>query len=265
MPSDQVQTLKRAIILLDCFTLDHPELGVREVARMANLSSSTTGRLLAALKEAGILNQNPANRAYSLGPKVLTWAGVYTNTLDIRARAIASLHELHRDTQETISLYILDGNYRVCVERLESQQNVRITSRVGLRLPLYAGSAGKAMLAFLPPARQKELIRSTALAPLTERTITDPEALCREMEKIRADGYAVSRGEWILDASGVAAPVFDQNGEVIAAVTISGPAQRFTDEAIARYIPMILPVAGPDFPAAGIPRSLIESSLIFTP
>jgi DNA-binding IclR family transcriptional regulator len=243
MPSDQVQTLKRAFILLDCFTLEHPELGVREVARMVNLSSSTTGRLLAAMKEAGILSQNPVTRVYLLGPKVLAWAGVYTNTLDIRAKAIGYLHELHLATRETISLYILDGNDRVCVERLESPRSVRITSRVGLRLPLYAGSAGKAMLAFLPPARQKEVIHSSVLVPLTEKTIVDPDALCREIEKIRKEGYAVSRGEWLLDASGVAAPIFDQSGVVTAAVTISGPAQRFTDEAIAQYIPMILPVA----------------------
>ena len=243
MPSDQVQTLQRAFRLLDCFTQDSPDLGVREIARMVNLSSSTTGRLLAAMKEAGILSQNPKTRTYLLGPKVLLWAGIYSNTLDIRLRALRYLQELRHTTQETVTLYILDAYDRVCVERMESPHNVRITSRIGQRLPLYAGSAGKAMLAFLPLARREELLHSTDLVPLTGKTIVDPDRLRLEIEQVRKDGYAVSRGEWLVDASEVAAPVFDQNGDVIAAVTVSGPAQRFTDEAIAHHIPSILTAA----------------------
>jgi DNA-binding IclR family transcriptional regulator len=243
MPTDQVQTLRRAVELLDCFSQERPELGVREIARMANLSSSTAGRLLAALKEAGILSQNPTTHAYMLGPKVLIWAGIYSNTLDVRTKALEYLHALHRETQETISLYVLDGNDRVCVERIESPHNVRIVARIGRRLPLHAGSAGKVLLAYLPSPRQEEIIRSSSLTALTPQTIVDPAALRSELAKIRQDGYAISRGEWLTDASGVAAPIFDYNGEVGAAVTISGPGQRFTDDAFERYIPMILTIA----------------------
>jgi IclR family transcriptional regulator, KDG regulon repressor len=243
MPSDQVQTLSRVVDLLDCFSLERPELGVREIARMVNLSSSTAGRLLAALKEAGILSQNPVTHAYMLGSKVLFWAGIYTNTLDVRMKALESLHDLHRETEETISLYVLDGNDRVCVERIESPHNVRIVARIGRRLPLHAGSAGKVLLAHLPFARQEEIIRSNSLTALTPHTIVNPDELRSELAKIRQDGYAISRGEWLMDASGVAAPIFDYGGGVVAAVTISGPGQRFTDEAFARYIPMILTVA----------------------
>jgi len=243
MPSEQVHTLKRAVELLDCFTLERPELGVREIARMAGLSSSTAGRLLAALKDAGILFQNPATHAYMIGPKVLIWAGIYTNTLDVRTKALGHMHELQDITQETISLYVRDGDDRVCVERLESPLNVRIVARIGRRLPLYAGSAGKVLMAFLPAEHQEEIIHSSSLAPLTPHTISDPDALRKELAHICQTGYAVSRGEWLMDASGVAAPVFDYNGEVVAAITISGPGQRFTDEAFERYIPMILTVA----------------------
>jgi DNA-binding IclR family transcriptional regulator len=255
MPSDQVQTLKRSISLLDCFSTDQPSLGVREAARKAGLSSSTTGRLLAAMKDSGLLTQDPLSRAYSLGPKVLAWSGVYSSTLDVRAIAMRDLEELHRATQETVSLYILDGGDRVCVERLESPHNVRVSSRIGLRLPLYAGSAGKAMLAFLPAARREEIIAATPLAPLTAKTITSPEELRSELEKVRRDGYAVSRGEWQIDASGVAAPVFDHSSAPVAAVTISGPAQRFSDEAIEKYTRLILPVAARISQEMGFPIS----------
>jgi IclR family transcriptional regulator, KDG regulon repressor len=235
MPAEQLKTLSRAIAVLDCFSQQNSELGVREIARMVNLSSSATGRLLAGLKELGILSQNPVTRAYSMGARVLSWAEIYNSSMDVRNQSLSLIQELHQNIQETISLYILEGDERVCIERLESTQSVRIVARVGRRLPLYAGSGGKAMLAFLPPDRQEAIITQTELAPLTKKTITDPAVLRRELKKIRTDGFAVSHGEWIEDAAGVAAPVFNQSGTVIAALSISGPASRFTKDHVARY------------------------------
>lgn len=235
MPAEQLQTLNRAITVLDCFTREHPQLGVREVARMTNLSTTTTGRLLAALKTVGILTQNPLTHAYAIGPRVLTWADIYNVTQDVRNLALPAIEELHEKTRETISLYLLDGDDRVCIERLESPQTVRITQRLGRRLPLYAGSAGKAMLAFLPEERRLAYLKRIALEPLTSSTITDPDVLKCELEEIRKQGSAVSYGEWISDAAGVAAPILDQNGAVIAGLSISGPRQRFTEENVPVY------------------------------
>ncbi len=243
MPSDKAQTLHRVIAILDCFSFERPVLGVREVARMVHLSSSTTGRLMASLKSLGLLSQNPSTHSYSLGARVLTWAGVYAGTLDIRNTALPAIAELHQETRETISLYILEGNERVCVERMESPENVRIIARLGRRLPLYAGSAGKVFLAFMPNQRREDILSTVPLVPLTPNTISDLPTLRKELDCIRQQGYAVSQGEWTQDASGVAAPVFDQTGNIIAALTISGPSQRFTPEAIARYIPVATRVA----------------------
>ncbi|MCL4560669.1 MAG: IclR family transcriptional regulator [Chloroflexi bacterium] len=259
MPVEQVHSIHRAFALLDCFTQETPELGVRKIARQVHLSSSTAGRLLAALKEEGVLSQNSATRAYSLGPRLLVWAGIYSSTLDIRSKALTFLQELYKETQETISLYLLDGNDRVCVERLESSQNVRIVARIGRRLPLYAGSAGKVLLAFLPPARQEEYLQTIQMTPLTAKTISNPDGLRRELAKIRGEGYAVSHGEWILEASGVSAPIFDHQGEVAAAITISGPGQRFDEATVARYVAKILPVAAQISQAIGyLPNHIIH-------
>lgn len=243
MPAEQMKTLNRAVALLDCFTHDKSEIGVREAARLLNLSHSAAGRLMIALKELGVLKQNPTTQQYALGGRVLTWAGVYTTSMDVRNIALPALQEIHHSTQETISLYILEGDERVCVERLESPQNVRIVARIGRRLPLYAGSAGKVFLAFLSPQRCEEILSRTIFQPLTEKTIIDKGKLLEELEKIRRNGYAYSSGEWLLDASGVAAPVFSQTGEVVAAVTISGPSQRFTEILIQQYAHEVLRVA----------------------
>ncbi len=243
MKMENLQTIQRAFAVLDCFTLEHQELGVRETARLIHTPSSTTGRLLAALKNAGVLNQNPTTKTYSLGGKVLSWAGVYSSGLDVRHLALPHMEQLHHSTQETISLYVLEGDVRVCVERLESTQSVRIVARIGRRLPLYAGSAGKVFLAFLNPQRCKEILDNTAWEPLTHKTITNREKLEAELVKIKAQGYGISHGEWLPEASGIAAPIFDQNGEVTAAVAISGPTQRFSDEKISQYIPEVTNVA----------------------
>lgn len=235
MPAEKMQSLERAVAILNCFSLEQPELGVREVSRKINLSVSTTGRIMAGLKEMGLLSQNPDTRAYALGSAVLVWAGVYSSTLGVRNAALAAIDRLHSDTQETISLYILQGDERVCVERRESPQTVRLVTRVGRRLPLYAGSAGKVFLAFLPPDRTREILDHSSFVPFTSSTIIDRSLLEVELETVRRQGYALSTGEWQREASGIAAPIFNERGEIMAALTISGPSQRFTDDKMREY------------------------------
>jgi DNA-binding IclR family transcriptional regulator len=232
MINEKIQTIDRFIQIMDCFTIDQNELGVREVSRMTGLSSSVCGRLMLSLRDQGLLLQNHNSKAYSVGPKSLRWAEVYTTNLDIRNVALPVIHELLIDTKETISLYILDGDERLCVERLESAQNVRIVARIGRRLPLYAGSAGKVLLAFLPEKRQEEILERTNFAPFTDKTIIDVELLKVQLLNIRKQGYAFSDGEWVEDAAGIAAPIFDMKGDILAALTVSGPSFRFTKEKI---------------------------------
>jgi len=230
-----ISTLANAVQLMDCFTKDDPYLGVREAARKAGVSSSTTGRVFASLKELGLLVQDMETRQYALAGKVLAWAEVYTATLDVRRVALPYIYDLQRVTGETISLYILEGNERVCVERLESEQNVRMVARVGRYLPLHAGSAGKLFLAYMSKEQQKEVLETEPRKAFTPMTITDPDQLLEECQLIREQGYAVSHGEWIADASGVAAPIFNQRDQMVAAMTISGPTHRFTPDKIEKF------------------------------
>jgi DNA-binding IclR family transcriptional regulator len=243
METEKSKSLQRIIAILDCFTYERPELGVREIARTIGFSSSTAGRLLQAMKEVGLLQQNPVNQSYSLGGKVLAWAGVYSSTLDVRNAALPAIQELHQVTRETISLYVLEGNERVCVERLESDQNVRIVARLGRRVPLYAGSAGKVFLAFLPPAKRDAILKAEPPTSITDSTIVDIQVLMEDLRHIRSQGYAVSFGEWVTEAAGVAAPIFDARQEIIAALTISGPRQRFSQDAVLHFGTVVTRVA----------------------
>jgi IclR family KDG regulon transcriptional repressor len=244
MSSSPSSMLAHIVAILDCFTMDQTELGVREVARKADLTTSTAGRLMADMKEFGILQQNSATRMYSLGMKILAWSGIYLSSLDLRTIALPIMGDLRRLTSETVSLYLVDGNERLCVERIESQHNVRMVARVGHRLPLYAGSAGKAILAFMPAKRVDHILNTTVFESLTPMTIVDPELLKMDLERVRLKGYAESHGEWIQEASGVAAPILGQGGEVIGALSISGPGSRFTPMRVREYAAEVVRAAG---------------------
>ena len=225
-------TLSHAIALMDCFSKDEPYLGVRKAARMTGLPTSTVGRTMASLKEVGLLTQDMDTRQYTLAGKVLAWAEVYSATLDVRRVAQPYIYDIQRLTGETISLYVLEGVERVCVERLESDQNVRVVARVGRYLPLHAGSAGKLFLAYLPEEKREAVLENESRHAFTPLTITDPDELRRQCKIILENGFALSHGEWTYDASGVAAPIFNHRGQMIAALTVSGPTQRFTEDKI---------------------------------
>jgi DNA-binding IclR family transcriptional regulator len=119
-----------------------------------------------------------------------------------------------------------------------------MTSRVGHRLPLYAGSAGKAILAFLPDAKVQEILQSSPLTPFTPQTFTDRDRLLAEIHKIRQQGYSISVGEWISEAAGVAAPILRQGAEVVGALSISGPGSRFVPEKVDQYARDVVQAAG---------------------
>jgi len=237
------RTVLRAISIVDCFSQERPELGVREVARRLNLSSSTAGRLLATLQRAGVLTQNLRMRKYMLGPRVLAWAGIYTGILDVRAVAGPILDRLRQATRETTTLYVLDGDERVCVERLEGPQNIRAVVRLGERLPIYAGAGGKVLLAFLPPETRQATLARLVLARFTDKTIRNRARLERELMTIRRQGYATSVAERFAGASAVAAPVRGADGAVIAAVNVSGPSDRFRGARQARCIRQVTKAA----------------------
>ncbi|MBI9047956.1 MAG: IclR family transcriptional regulator [Anaerolineaceae bacterium] len=239
-----MQAINRIVSILDCFSQAHPQLGVREIARKIGLPASTTGRILVDMKASGLLGQNSDNQMYLLGGRLLSWAGVYTATLDVRIIAMPSMHKLHQSTDETISLYILEGNERLCVERMESTHNVRIVARIGRHLPLYAGSAGRVFLAHLSEDRRDQILDETEFILLTPNTIPNRKKLLEEVSKTRKKGFSVSNGEWLQEASGIAAPIFDQSREIAAAISISGPTQRFTPENIKIYSEKLLNAAG---------------------
>lgn len=228
MASAEHQYINRIFSLLDCFSLEKPELGVREAARLLNISPSSCGRLLGELRDEGILVQNNETRMYSLGGRVIRWAGVYTGSSDLRKKAFPYMQEMYKLTNETVTLYTAEEFDRVCVERIESRKTVRIVETVGTRIKIFTGSGGKSILAFRTPEEIERVFDYARTFPKYQDESFFIQ-LREEFETIRRLGYAVSHGEWETDASGIGAPIFNDKGLPIGSISISGPSQRFQD------------------------------------
>lgn len=220
------QALVRALRLLDIVATQEP-LRTAAVAEQAGLSRATVHRMLGALAEAGLLRQDSAEGHWRLGLKVFEMAHRVWDSLDLRGAAEPELARLAQASGETARLALLDGNGCVYVDQREAARSgVRLGNGIGARTPLHASACGKVILAHLPPPDRRRRIRSLPLTPLTAATITDPAAFQRDLDLVKARGYAVSLGESTEGVAAVAAPVLDHLGEPIAAVCVIGPSFR---------------------------------------
>ena len=231
-PGTLIQSVQRAAALLKVFDNGPAELGVSELSRMTRLHKSTASRLLATMEREGLLERVPGTEKYRLGFMLVRLAGQVTHFGDIRATARPVLIELAEASRETVHLAVLDEGEVINIEQISGPHLVRDTNWVGRRTPLHCVANGKALLAFRP-ASEIARVLAQPLARFTERTIDDPAALRAELALVRERGYAQALGEAEVGLNAVAAPVRDNTGQVVAAVSISGPAYRVTADRIA--------------------------------
>lgn len=241
--SQSVRAVERALDILLLYSQDQPELSISEIARHVELPKSTVHRLLTALQHKGFIQQNPENQKYGLGMVLMHLGHLVAEQLDIRRLARPLMRHLERETGETVNLNVARDGHRVCIEKVESHQDVRHFVEVGKQLPIYCGASGKVLMAYMEPDEVEEIVRRTGLSPYTSRTIADPEALRQELAAIRRRGYATSASERVEGASSVSAPVRDSTGRVVASLTISGPSFRFTPEKVLDFVDKVLQAA----------------------
>jgi IclR family transcriptional regulator, KDG regulon repressor len=239
-PNGTVQSLQRALSLLEALAETRGEIGIAELSRRVGLHVSTTHRLLATLIPPGYARQNPDTGRYALGPKVLHLAECFQGQVDLRRLARPVLEQLCRDTSETANLVILDGRGVLYLDKVESPPSLRIFSRIGRRASLYCTVAGKILLAFRPRTERQALLGRGTLERLTSHTITAAGLLQRELDKVQEQGFALDREECEEGATCIAAPVLDAGGAVEAALSISAPTVRFTHRRIEELIPSLV-------------------------
>jgi DNA-binding IclR family transcriptional regulator len=221
--------VERAAAVLTVFTkAPTSTLGITEIANAVGLSKAVVHRLLNSLRESGLIDVEPSTRRYRLGPMTLALGLTYLANVDLRENARPLLEHLSALTNETATLSLRQGWYRVYIDQVNPLSEVRMTVPIGQPFPLHAGSSSKSILAFLSEAEQNEFFETQPLEPLTSVTFVNPDALRKELARIVRRGYARSAGERQSGAHSIAAPVFDHSGSVAGAVSICGPAERFS-------------------------------------
>src|SRR3954471_10701812 len=189
-----IQSVQRAAALLKVFDNGPTELGVSELSRKTHLHKSTASRLLATMEREGLLERVPGTEKYRLGFMLVRLAGQVTHFGDIRATARPALVDLAEASRETVHLAALDVDEVINIEQISGAHLVRDTNWVGRRTPLHCVANGKALLAFRAPS-DVERVLASVLPRFTDRTITNPQRLREELERVRERGYAQALGE----------------------------------------------------------------------
>jgi IclR family acetate operon transcriptional repressor len=239
--STGVQSLERALDILELLGGSEGELGVTEIGPAVGLPNGTAHRLLATLTRRGYARQNPETRKYALGIKAFALATSARERLGPLARPF--LAELMEVSQESSNLAMLDKNSVVYLEQVPALRMVRMFTEPGNRVPPHSSGTGKVLLAYQSEENIDSITRQTGLPRFTPYTITDVEQLKSELERIREQGYAVDSEEMEEGVRCLAAPVFGLDGRTLAAMSLSGPASRLNEGRLEELIPHIKRIA----------------------
>ncbi len=225
----RVNVLDRAIQVLKAFDQQHPRLTLSEVAARAQLPVSTCLRLLATLRHNGLVSRDEQSGRFSLGYEIIALADIARSGGGLVEWARPVMHELCEACQETVVLSVRSGDFRIDLDQVVGQQNVRRVIALGDRKPLYAGAASQILLSGLSEAELDDYLARVKPVKLAEHTITDPEDLRRLIVRIRSEGVIDSiQQQSDSGGAGVAAGIFDARNELVGALGISVPQYRFT-------------------------------------
>lgn len=220
----RITALQRGLQLLQLFSQAPNGFTAKQVAERSRLPVSTVHRFLANLESTGFLNCS--GNVYHLGTACFAIGQAALAQLDIRRVSLPYLHDLNRQTRETVHLTVRYGSSAVYVEKLDSTEQLRIFSRIGASVPLYCTAVGKVMLAYMPDDQRKRLLPQLELKRFTPNTIGSLQELEAELHRIRKNGYGCDLEEHELHIRCIAAPIWDHSGLVNASLSLTAPIVR---------------------------------------
>ncbi|MFW0795826.1 IclR family transcriptional regulator [Gordonia sp. CPCC 205515] len=237
-----VQSVDRALHALEILA-KLGEAGVTEVAGDLGVHKSTASRLLAALEDREMVEQTQDRGKYKLGFGILRLANAVSGSLDITRQSQEIARQLAADVGETVNIAVLRSHYAVNLDQARGPSAIGAHDWVGELTPLHATSSGKVLIAHLSDEERHDLIKAAGLDTLTKRTLTSVADLDRELALVARDGYALTIEEFEEGLTAVAAPVRDHLGAVIAAVSVSGPVYRLSEEKAREIAPQVVAAA----------------------
>lgn len=239
-----VASVEKAFFVLRCFIEAADTLSLNEISKRTGMDKSAAQRFTHTLRALEYLRQDPITRRYSLTSQALGFAYGYLHTHELVRKAMPYLIECQGRCEETVNLTERLETDIVYLARVPSRQVITVNVFVGMRLPLYCTAPGRSMLAFLPADEVNAILNASRLVKHTPFTVTDPKLLLAELEQVRRQGYAMVAQETYLGDASVAAPIFDRNRAVAAAINISAPLAKWPKERIKKELaPMVMQAA----------------------
>lgn len=224
--SNLVQSIERAIDILDCLA-EHPKgCGIGELSKDLGLSKSTIHRIITTLKHKEYVAQNKGNDKYQLGIKILGLSASIINNMDLVGIAKPYINEFANKVGEVIHLSLPDETYSniIYVDKVKPENTGRaitMSSNIGKKVPIYCTAAGKLLLSQYSDDKIKELLKDIHFVKYTENTITSIDTLLNEIHEIRKNSYALDNEEYDNAVNCIAVPIFDRTNKIIAAISLS--------------------------------------------
>lgn len=228
----KVQSLSRALRLLNLLADEPNGIALSALARLAKLPTSTTHRLLSTMQEEGFVRFNNELLTWSVGVQAFVVGNAFMRSRNVAQIAHRFLIGLREQSGETANLAILNGDHAVFLLQAESREMMRALASPGAGVPLFCSGVGKALLSAQEAHERRAHVADGPLVQHTAKSITEPEALLRNLQEGRARGYSIDDEEHALGLRCVASSIFDENSQPIAAISLSGPTVRITDRRI---------------------------------
>jgi IclR family transcriptional regulator, KDG regulon repressor len=229
-----VRSVVKAMSLLEIIA-DKEEIGISELAKLSDLDKSTVYRLLSTLKTLGYVYQNDDNEKYCLTIKLFEVGSLTRDRVFHVDHYRPVLEKISLETRETVHLAVLESDRVVYIDKIDSPRILRMFSRVGGTSPAYCTGLGKILLAYQSRIFVRSMYQDKTLTGYTKTTITDLDSLITELDRIARQGYAYDNEEHEQGIRCIAAPVRNQFGNVVAAISVSGPSIRMDDEFFETY------------------------------
>ncbi|MBD0841204.1 MULTISPECIES: IclR family transcriptional regulator [unclassified Streptomyces] len=233
-----MQSVDRAISVMEILA-QRGEAGVSEVAGEIEVHKSTAFRLLGALEARGLVEQAGERGKYRLGFGIVRLAGAVTGRIDITQQGRPVCERLAEEIGETVNIAVMQEHYAINLYQVRGPGAITAHNWVGQLTPLHATSSGKILLAHLPATERATVLSDAGMKKVTPRTITAKTKLEKNLAEARERGYAFTLEEFELGLHAMAAPVRDRDGEVVAALSASGPSYRFTEERLHELAPVL--------------------------
>lgn len=240
---ESMQTISRAINILKAFSSEEKELSLADLHNKLGLSKSSLQRILNTLVQFGFLEKDNKRKTYQLGIELFFLGHIVEKNSQLMSIAKPYMEKLGAEIGETVSLNIIHQMQRKCIGYIPSKHELTTITYIGQYSPLFAGASAKLLLAYLPKNELEDYFKSISLEKITSETIFDKGELLKDLQQIRNQGYSISRGERIVGAFSISAPIRNRFDDVIAGISLAIPTVRVMESQVENYISKLVHIA----------------------